>query len=137
MPQSTYRRADGFFLVYDPSKPESIDCLREYITSVHESSALGEDAPLVILGVSSAESEFQEVVENLALDYDCPHFIAGEAGSAHESFKALQKAATSSGKGLSLDKPSELFSYLNVDMHGNALPKDHGVKRFCSGGIKC
>ena len=53
MPQSSYRRADGFFLVYDPSKQESIECLNDYINSVHANSALGEDAPLVLLGVTS------------------------------------------------------------------------------------
>ena len=53
VPQSTFRRADGFFIVYDPSKPDSIDCLSDYIQSVHEKAALGQDAPLVLLGVSS------------------------------------------------------------------------------------
>ena len=34
LPQSTYRKADGFFLVYNQINPESIQCLADYMDGI-------------------------------------------------------------------------------------------------------
>ena len=56
VPQSTFRKADGFFLVYDPTREESVECLAEYLYSVKQNAALGDDTPLVLLGVTAPDT---------------------------------------------------------------------------------
>ena len=53
VPQATFKKADGFFLVYDAAKPDSASCLHDYIQGIRESKS--EETPVVILGIGQED----------------------------------------------------------------------------------
>ena len=51
VPQTTFNKADGFFLVYDAENAESVKCLSEYIEGIKEFKST--DTPIVILSLNA------------------------------------------------------------------------------------
>ena len=65
VPQTTFNKADGFFLVYDSAKAESVQCLAEYIEGIKEHKSIT-DTPIVVLGINS---EKDDAIDDLLLEH--------------------------------------------------------------------
>lgn len=88
-------------MVYDPSKEESVACLAEYMADVKENATLGDDTPLVLLGVTSAKTQFKpgkdfaaELIEELLIDFnleESAHLFVDEHLSAQSVFEKLSQ----------------------------------------------
>ena len=87
VPQTTFNRADGFFLVYDSSKAETVECLSGYLQSIRQNSKRA-DVPIVVLSLSNDHGRDQAVDQLLAEHEIDLHFEVSDSG-AEASFQAL------------------------------------------------
>ena len=131
VPQATFKKAHGFFLVYDATKPESVSCLGEYLEGIREHKS--EDMPVVLLGLDPENHLFQDeatlaatyanqqAVDDLLrlyeIDHDAHFKLARSEKNAEESFAALAKAS------LARVEPNALWDYDHVNDVTHTIPK--------------
>ena len=71
VPQTTFNKADGFFLVYDSANAESVRCLNEYLEGIKEYKST--DTPIVLLGINPETSSYIEsavAIDDLLVEHE-------------------------------------------------------------------
>lgn len=110
LPKTTFKKADGFLLVYDATKEESATCLANQYDALKEQIEDGSlvGTPLFILGIdnqvgqgetdgSALSSTTQQIVDTVLAGSDSvSHLRVTERIQAEETLAQLTKAIASS-----------------------------------------
>ena len=67
VPQATFNRADGFFLLYDATKEDYVTCLDTHLRKIKEYK--DEQTPVVILSLAEVYDN-QQAIADLLADHD-------------------------------------------------------------------
>ena len=150
LPQSTFKKAHGFLLIYDTIKPQSVSCLEKYLEDIIEYQE--KQIPVVFLGLDlneqlilseaalatsySNQLAVEELLEFYKIDGNSHFKLARNEKNAEVSITALAKASLAKA-----DVNALWRDHINLQPAERALPssmRNPEEKRKCYvGSVRC